>query len=274
MSASFFISFKVTEGKKKDTLGPNQVLYRCPQWWKKPSDYFGGFVSSIVSIVKWLETGELRENSRILICFLKALGQKYSNSDTPVWKQQDRFVRRQKPQLVFSTPFHNFLYRFWLWNPLCQGLCAGRRRVEGHLRGRGRGEPAACRARPPGARRSQGAPEGRRAPAGRPRGAGLGVGRGRGAYLSWPRVGPGGWPPAGQLALRAAACGAPWRPAGVRPRRRARTGSGRLRTRWQRRWHSRGRRWRLSGTPAGTSRDVTNRTEAAPRTRRPPGDQA
>ena len=29
MSASFFISFKVTEGQKKDTLRPNQVLYRC-----------------------------------------------------------------------------------------------------------------------------------------------------------------------------------------------------------------------------------------------------
>lgn len=54
---------------------------------KKISNYFSGFVSSIVSIVKWpyrKETAELRENSRILICFLKALGQKYSNSDTPV----------------------------------------------------------------------------------------------------------------------------------------------------------------------------------------------
>ena len=54
---------------------------------KKISNYFSGFVSSIVSIVKWpyrKETGKLRENSRIRICFLKALGQKYSNSDAPV----------------------------------------------------------------------------------------------------------------------------------------------------------------------------------------------
>lgn len=111
---------------------------------EKNSNYFSGFVSSIVSIVKWpyrKETGELRENRRILICFLKALGQKYSNSDTPVWKQQDRFVRRQKLQLVFSTPFHNFLYCFWLWNSLSQGLCADKRGLGGST---GRLQKKAC----------------------------------------------------------------------------------------------------------------------------------
>lgn len=44
-------------------------------------------VSSIVGLVKWpyrKETGELGEKSRFLISFLKALGQKYSNSDAPV----------------------------------------------------------------------------------------------------------------------------------------------------------------------------------------------
>lgn len=151
---SLSFHFIQSDRGKKDTFSPNQVLYRCSQWWK-PLKLLQWAVSSIVGLVKWpyrKETGALRERSRFLICFLKALGQKYSNSDAPVWKQRDRFVSRQRLQLVFSTPFHNFLYCFWLWNPLRQAFVPAERRVQGQ---RGLGQqrwhppvPAGARGRP------------------------------------------------------------------------------------------------------------------------------